>query len=223
MSWVKYKHAYYFIYMTKNIENNKCYIGWHATNNLNDGYVGSGKLLRYSINKYGEDKHITGILEFCNKNEVYQREKYWIKKKNTIVPVGYNLTRGGDGGNTYILLSEEDKKKFKEQCSKQNRGRSFSEEHKKKISDSKKGKASPNKGVKFSDETKQKMSKAWRTREPVSKETKEKHRQNRLGKKHLPETLEKMSKKYKCKYCGKETNKSNLMRHENNYCNSRPI
>jgi hypothetical protein len=219
---VKNTYKYFFIYLTKNIDNNKCYIGWHATNNLNDGYTGSGRLLNRSIEKYGKDKHITGIIEFCDKDNVLKREIYWIRKKNTKSPFGYNLTNGGDGGNTYILLSEEDKKKFREQCSKQNKGREFSDEHKKNISKSQQG-HSRNKGVKFSEETKQKMVVAWKTREPVSAETKEKHRQNQLGKTHSTETIAKLSKRYKCKYCGKETNKSNLTRHEEKYCKSRLI
>lgn len=44
---------YHFIYKTINIINNKYYIGMHSTDDLNDGYVGSGKRLWYSINKNG--------------------------------------------------------------------------------------------------------------------------------------------------------------------------
>ncbi len=130
---VKNTYKYFFIYLTKNINNNKCYVRWHATNNLNDGYTGSGRLLNRSIEKNGEDKHITGIIEFCDKDNVLKREIYWIRKKNTKSPFGYNLTNGGDGGNTYILLSEEDKKEFRRKCSEANKGRPKSEETKEKL------------------------------------------------------------------------------------------
>ncbi len=40
---------YYVIYKTTNLVNGKFYIGKHQTNDLNDGYIGSGKILRLAI------------------------------------------------------------------------------------------------------------------------------------------------------------------------------
>ena len=35
--------------------NGKYYVGKHSTNNLNDGYIGSGDRLRKSVKKYGKE------------------------------------------------------------------------------------------------------------------------------------------------------------------------
>ena len=47
---------HYFIYKTINITNDKFYIGVHKTDDLNDGYIGSGKYLNRAIAKYGIEK-----------------------------------------------------------------------------------------------------------------------------------------------------------------------
>ena len=44
---------FFIIYQTTNLINNKIYIGKHQTSDLDDGYLGSGKLLLQAIKKYG--------------------------------------------------------------------------------------------------------------------------------------------------------------------------
>ena len=55
---------YHYIYKTTCIITNRFYIGMHSTDNLQDGYIGSGKRLYYSIKKYGKENHTCEILEF---------------------------------------------------------------------------------------------------------------------------------------------------------------
>lgn len=78
--------------------NNKTYIGAHTTDNLDDGYIGSGKLLLKAIKKYGKDKFTTEIIKFFDsKSEMYKYEAELVNeaylKTNT-----YNLKLGGEGG-----------------------------------------------------------------------------------------------------------------------------
>jgi len=89
------------IYKTTNLINNKIYIGQHTTDNINDDYLGSGKLISYAIKKYGKEKFQKEILEECKtKNDLDKREKYWIKK----LKPEYNLVEGGTGGYNYFAV-----------------------------------------------------------------------------------------------------------------------
>ena len=91
---------HYIIYKTTNLINGKFYVGKHQTNDLNDGYVGSGKLLKRAIKKYGLDQFKTEILEVCL-TEVHMNlaEKIYVVVDDE---VSYNLCSGGKGGFGYI-------------------------------------------------------------------------------------------------------------------------
>ena len=91
---------HYIIYKTTNLINGKYYIGKHQTNNLNDGYVGSGKLLKRAIKKYGIDNFKTEILLICpTEYHMNLAEKIYVVID---AEVSYNLCRGGKGGFGYI-------------------------------------------------------------------------------------------------------------------------
>lgn len=99
----------HFIYKTTCSLTNRYYYGMHSTNNLNDGYLGSGKFLKNSINKYGIENHICEHLEFLDSREnLKQREIEIINDKMINDPLCMNLKHGGEGG----LSSEEHKKLF---------------------------------------------------------------------------------------------------------------
>lgn len=88
----------HYIYKTTCLISNRYYIGLHSTNNLNDGYMGSGKRLRYSIRKHGIENHTKKILEFCNtREELALREIELVTQELVDDKSCMNLVLGGGG------------------------------------------------------------------------------------------------------------------------------
>ncbi len=95
----KQKNIHY-IYKTTNLINKKFYIGIHSTNNIDDGYLGSGTRLRRSIRKYGEKNFKREILEFCNSREELSRKESEIVNSDLIKDnLCMNLMIGGENVN----------------------------------------------------------------------------------------------------------------------------
>lgn len=101
---------YYLIYETTNLINGKLYRGAHQTENIDDGYLGSGKLITRAINKHGKEKFSRSILCYCDTKEdmICKEAEYvdeaWVNDKTT-----YNLQTGG---LYYGILNEESKQKI---------------------------------------------------------------------------------------------------------------
>jgi group I intron endonuclease len=113
-----------------------------------------------SLLKYGVDAHIFEVLELCDTEELNNRERHYQDLYDSVAN-GLNLlyvkSEHFNGGH-----SDESKKKISDSL----KGRTLTEEHKYKI------------GLNNS-------------RRGMSDETKEKHRLNRLGKKASAESIEK--------------------------------
>jgi hypothetical protein len=100
--------TYFIIYKTTCLETNKYYVGMHKTNNLQDGYLGSGKLLKRSLNKYGKENHVFEILEYLNDLEsLIKRETEIVNETLLSDKMCMNLKVGGTGG----FMNEEHRKK----------------------------------------------------------------------------------------------------------------
>jgi group I intron endonuclease len=93
------EYTHHFIYKVTNIINNKFYIGMHSTNNLEDGYLGSGDRIKRSINKYGKENFKFEILEkFTNRELLKEREKELVNEDLLRNILCMNLVLGGSGG-----------------------------------------------------------------------------------------------------------------------------
>jgi len=100
------KFKYHFLYETINLVNNKIYIGVHSTNNLNDNYLGSGKILKKAIKKYGEKQFRRKILKlFLTEKEAYKEEEKIVNEKFILRTDVYNITLGGQGGYNNISIN----------------------------------------------------------------------------------------------------------------------
>ena len=147
---------HFIIYETANKINGKKYRGAHVTNDIDDTYLGSGKLLKKAIAKYGIDNFERKVLcECCSVEEMFLKEAEYVNSAWVEDPNTYNLKIGGEGGWDYINKSgirwDEEKKKLHSIEMKKKRvlgewapknptygfkGKTHSDETKKRISES---------------------------------------------------------------------------------------
>jgi len=175
------------IYKIKNIFTGKKYIGQtvktldsrkkeHKTNVIK----GTGHYIHNSMRKHGFDNFERSILCECNTREdLDEKEVYFIKELGTLTPNGYNLTLGGKGSSGYHPTEETKKKigignrgkfvpfKVRKQISLSTKGKIRSKEHCENISKGLTGKIQTEEhrrnnskgqtGKKLSESTKQKI------------------------------------------------------------------
>ena len=87
------------IYKITNLLNNKIYIGKDESDRKN--YYGSGKIIKQAMIKHGIKNFKKEIIEKCHsKEELINKEIFWINEIQSITPNGYNISLGGNGGDT---------------------------------------------------------------------------------------------------------------------------
>lgn len=98
------QRKFHYIYKITRTDG-KYYIGMHSTDNLDDGYFGSGQLLWKSIKKHGKEAHTKEILEFLpTRSELRERERLIVNEEILDDKLCMNLKLGGEGGWDHIPL-----------------------------------------------------------------------------------------------------------------------
>lgn len=162
----------------------------HSTDDLNDGYVGSGTFLWKSIRKYGKANHITEILErLPNRKALSLREEEILTKELRAEPLCMNFRSGGTGNQPGSATSVETAAKIsaklkvhyaseigqltRQKVSEGNRGKIRTPEMRAKYSLAKKD-------IPFTDEHRAKLSDVKRGK-PLSKKQRENHSNGQAG------------------------------------------
>lgn len=183
---------YGYVYKTTNLINGKIYVGQKKSDKFVPTYFGSGTLIRRALKKYGESNFDVCIIEKCySRDELNKKEIYWIKelKSQYGFGIGYNITPGGEFGDTFTHLPEEEKEKKRELHRKNNILPEWTEERKKRHRERYSGKNNPAYG----------KPSVWRGK-TIPDSAKEKLRKINLGKKHSPEAIEKQRKSAKRRF-----------------------
>lgn len=153
--------SYGCIYLVKNIQTHKVYIGKtkskHFNNYINDHFSnalrysnGKNRHFYRSIRKYGKQNFKWMILGYCNSlEELNEAEKeciYFFRSYSSTGETcdgiyGYNLTKGGDGftGNHTEETKRKIGKSSKGRTNKSRLGQPHTEETKKKLKEANKG------------------------------------------------------------------------------------
>lgn len=102
------RRKYHIIYKTTCLVTGRYYIGMHSTDNLDDGYMGSGQVLWKSIKKYGKEQHRCEIMEHLSDREsLALREEELVNSDTLKDPLCMNLRTGGTGNYPGAPKTEE--------------------------------------------------------------------------------------------------------------------
>lgn len=141
-----------YIYVITNVLNGKQYVGQTRRKDVykrwkehkRDGAKGGGgcRAIVNAIHKYGIQNFTFKIVCVCFDDDLNDLEPFYVQKYGTLVPNGYNLTKGGEGGaksaETRQRMSEAAKNRseeYRRKLSEANKGKIFSDEHRQKMSE----------------------------------------------------------------------------------------
>lgn len=104
--------VYNYVYKITNNINGKIYIGRHCTNDLNDGYMGSGLELQRDMKEFGKTNFSKEILHtFDTWEEMVRKETEYLTEDFVNSDDTYNVSRQGMG---LITHTEEVRQKLRD-------------------------------------------------------------------------------------------------------------
>lgn len=113
------QRKHHIIYKTTCIVTGKWYIGMHSTDDLSDGYIGSGTHLWRSIKKHGREQHVCEVLEHLpSRKELALREEELVCPEVIKDPMCMNFRTGGTGNVPGAITTEATRKKLSEAMKK---------------------------------------------------------------------------------------------------------
>ena len=194
---------YGYVYIVTNKLSGKIYIG-KKTGKFDPKYLGSGRYIKNAIRKYGSSNFQVSVIEYANDlSDLNNKEIYWINYYRTNNFDMYNISSGGDGGNTYLNLNEEDRLARLEKLRNNGYFSTLSKEQydemiKKAIIT--KRKRAKERGYWYTDQARKNMSEGQKHKRPFTEDEKfdiikrRTETRKRNGYRHSKETIEKIRK-----------------------------
>jgi len=209
LSTEKGQNVYGRVYVITNLLNGKRYVG-QTTKTLRERFLKHkhkkvDTLIHKAIKEFGEKNFTIEELDIgYSREELHEKEIFYIRQLNTFEPNGYNLTVGGQGVKGY-KFSEEERRRL----SNSHKGYVMPQEQKDKIS-----KSNKKPKTKQHAENISKGLKEYYKQNPISEEARKRMSEARKGIRHTEETKEKISKANKGRKMGEEEYKNYRIRTE---------
>lgn len=93
---------YHYVYEVKNLLNNNIYVGVHSTSKFNDGYMGSGVIIKSAMRKHGINNFSKDILGYFDTRALaLEFEKSIVDTEFVGRSDTYNLVVGGANESSY--------------------------------------------------------------------------------------------------------------------------
>ncbi len=103
-------YKYHYFYKIENQLNGNYYFGIHSTNDIEDGYMGSGRRLKRAYRQFGKENFKKTILKYFKTREQASEYENEVVTESCVLDTNcYNLKIGGDFGVTTgtILVRDE--------------------------------------------------------------------------------------------------------------------